>query len=336
MNEVQRDIKRDYVVKKRKAEQQAEEMKDKIYSSIPVLKVIDAQINEKSIELSKQIILSDKSERNEIVNRLKKEIDELREQKHDFMSKGGYSISDITPKYECMECKDTGYVLLDNGTEKICKCLEQNIINKMYKQENLKVEDENFDMFDIGFYSSKSNKAKYGTELSPKDNILYIKDAAMKFIEEFDYPTTKNLAFVGFVGTGKTFLINCIARELINKGKTVVYQTAPLLMDMVMEYKFKQKDDYKYRDQYNKIFNADLLVIDDLGTENLSDARSTELFNILNTRLIKEKKIIISTNLQIDKLFKVYEERIASRIIGNFTVLNFIGDDIRLIKKQLR
>lgn len=131
---------------------------------------------------------------------------------------------------------------------------------------------------------------------------------------------------------GKTFMSNCIASELLKRGKTVLYQTAPVLLENVINYKMsKQKENLV--GFYNSILESDLLIIDDLGTESLNSMKLSELFTILNTRLLnlnnKNTKTIISTNLNIKEIFNFYEERIGSRIAGYYDIYYFFGDDIR-------
>lgn len=125
---------------------------------------------------------------------------------------------------------------------------------------------------------------------------------------------------------------NCIAQELLKKGKTVLYQTAPVLLESVIDYKLgKQKNPND--NIYRSVLEADLLIIDDLGTESLNSMKLSELFTILNTRILnldnKVTKTIISTNLNIKDIFNNYEERIGSRIAGYYDIYYFFGDDIR-------
>ena len=125
---------------------------------------------------------------------------------------------------------------------------------------------------------------------------------------------------------------NCIAAELIKNGKTVIYQTAPVLLETVIDYKMnKQKN--SNNTSYQSIFDCDLLIIDDLGTESLNSMKLSELFTILNTRILnlnnKITKTIISTNLNINEIFNNYEERIGSRIAGYYDIYYFFGDDLR-------
>ena len=128
---------------------------------------------------------------------------------------------------------------------------------------------------------------------------------------------------------------NCIADNLLKKGKTVIYQTAPVLLENIIDYKMN-KQKFINSNFYDSILEADLLIIDDLGTENLNSMKLSELFIILNTRLLnsnnKITKTIISTNLSINDIFKFYEERIGSRIVGNYDIYYFFGEDLRFKK----
>ena len=128
---------------------------------------------------------------------------------------------------------------------------------------------------------------------------------------------------------------NCIAGELLKKGKTVLYQTAPVLLESVINFKMsKQKD--TSNNIYKSVLEADLLIIDDLGTESLNSMKLSELFTILNTRILnlnnKITKTIISTNLNINDIFKNYEERIGSRIVGYYDIYYFFGEYLRFKK----
>lgn len=130
---------------------------------------------------------------------------------------------------------------------------------------------------------------------------------------------------------------NCIAQELLSNGKTVLYQTAPILLENIIDYKMsKQKN--LLDNVYQSILNVDLLIIDDLGTESLNSMKLSELFTILNTRILnlnqKVTKTIISTNLNMKDIFNSYEERIGSRIAGYYDIYYFFGDDLRFKNRE--
>lgn len=128
---------------------------------------------------------------------------------------------------------------------------------------------------------------------------------------------------------------NCIAKELLKKGKTVLYQTAPILLESVIDFKMSKQKNYS-DNIYKSILETDLLIIDDLGTESLNSMKLSELFTIINTRILnlnnKVTKTIISTNLNINDIFNNYEERIGSRIAGYYNIYYFFGDDLRFKK----
>ena len=135
-----------------------------------------------------------------------------------------------------------------------------------------------------------------------------------------------NLLFCGETGTGKTFLANCIAKSLLDKEKIVIYQTAFKLLEILEEIRFRDSDN---KEKYNLLFETDLLIIDDLGTEMTNTFTNSELFNIINSRLLSNKKTIISTNLSPMEIMDRYDDRIFSRLFSKFTVLHFFGKDLR-------
>ena len=192
--------------------------------------------------------------------------------------------------------------------------------------------------FNINIFSDSINSEKYRLNISPRNNIINIKSKCIEFVNNFDNPDTKNLLFTGNTGLGKTFMSNCIANELIKKGKNVLYQTAPVLLETVIDNKMNKYKNSKQDNFYKNVLEADLLIIDDLGTECLNSMKLSELFTILNTRLLnlnnKVTKTIISTNLGINNIFRNYEERIGSRIAGFYDIYYFFGDDLRLSTKH--
>ena len=218
----------------------------------------------------------------------------------------------------------------------MCSCFNQELINESFKQSNLsKIKEENFETFDFGYYSTCNDKEKYGIEKSPLENIDGIRKLAYRFSHSLNDPDQKNLLFTGSTGLGKTFLANCVASEAIKQGKSVIYQTAPILLDKMIEYKFRFNKTESDMEDYNKIFEVDLLIVDDLGTESMNSAKFSELFNILNTRILRNKKILISTNLTPQEIKREYEERIFSRFVGDFIICRFVGEDIRILKKKM-
>ena len=333
--DIYRKIKREYDLKRQLKIDEANKKKQDIYKKNPRLEEIENEINMLALDITRNILNSDEITRQVEEENMKDNLAKLQKKYNNELKSLGIDSSEFLPKFDCNICNDTGIVQKD-GIVETCKCFKQALINESYKQSNInKLEEENFETFDIGFYSNKRDKEKYGIEKSPLENIEHIRNIAYIFAEKIEDENQKNLLFVGNTGLGKTFLANAIAKKVLEKGKTVVYQTAPVLMDKVIEYKFSYDKSGNQKEQYNNIFDVDLLIIDDLGTETMSNNKFTELFNIINTRLLNNKKIVISTNLTLNELYKQYDERVMSRLIGNFTICKFIGEDIRLKKKRI-
>lgn len=327
---VLKDLLKEYSLKKQKAENECRNFKKEIFLKIPEVANLQDELANISIRSLKNNMIQDEISREIETQNLEIKINQINDKIAKALKKNGYTLEMFNPKYECDICKDTGYI-----GSKQCYCLKQKVINIAYKQSNvLKLEDENFETFDTCYYSTKIDD-KYGSKKSPLENIEDIRKLSLNFCNNISDKNQKNLLFIGGTGLGKTFLSNCIASEVIKNGYTAIYQTAPILMDTVIEHKLTYGKNDNNKEKYNQIFDADLLIIDDLGTETMNNIKFTELFNIINTRLLNNKKMIISTNLTINKLYDTYDERVASRLIGNFMICKFIGEDIRLKKKKL-
>ena len=328
---IYRKVEGEYSIKRQHAQSDAKIYKKNVYDENPKLSEIEDEINKVSLKSIKARIFSDDLSRQIEQDKLTLQLDRLSKEYDEQLEKLGLTRKDFEPKYECDKCKDTGYI-----GNKICSCFKQALINEAYKQSNIfKIKDENFETFDFGYYSSTNDKQKYGIEKSPLENIDAIRKLAYNFSHNLDDPAQKNLLFTGSTGLGKTFLANCVAAEAIKQGESVIYQTAPILLDKMVDYKFKFNKTEAEREEYEKIFDVDLLILDDLGTEAMNSAKFSELFNILNTRLLKNKKILISTNLTPQEIKREYEERIFSRFVGDFIICRFVGEDIRILKKKL-
>ena len=316
----------EYERKRIQEENDLQYRKNELYNSYPRLQEIDNELSSLAISTAKELI---KKNNKEILNNLNTSIENLKNEKKDLLFSIGKDYSYLTPNYECPLCKDTGYIT-NNYETKMCNCLKQKLFNIEYNKSNFSnLENQNFSTFDSTVYSSIVDKVKFGSDKSPRENIEIIKQISLNFINNFDDLNEKNLLFTGNTGLGKTFLSSCIANEILKKQKTVLYQTAPIMLDSIIDYRFGKNS----TNIYNNILDVDLLIIDDLGTECINNMKFTELFNIINTRLLnqnnKATKTIISTNLSIQNLFNSYDERIVSRLIGNYNICRFYSEDLR-------
>lgn len=322
----------EYEQNRRSAEIDLENRKNRIYKKYPKLYDIDENINKLSIKKTKNALLNN-TDGTEIDNK----ISVLKKEKNDLLKKLNIDTSFFMPNYNCKKCKDTGFINYPDKKSQMCNCLKQKLINISYNKSNLNnLQKENFNNFNLKKFSNKVNMQKYNMNLSPQENMKSIKKAALNFINNFDNPDTKNLLFTGNTGLGKTYMSNCIANELLNRGKTVLYQTSPILLETIIDNKFSKYKTSETNDFYNQVLTSDLLIIDDLGTESLNSVKLSELFTIINSRSLnlnnKITKTIISTNLSIEKIFSIYEERIGSRIAGFYDIYYFFGEDLRLNK----
>lgn len=319
-----RDILLKYQRKRDDNEEKLEKRKQSIYESLPEIKKIDDEIAMSGLRLTKAV-LKDTKAREEIVCECKREMEELVNRKKQILAENGIPENYLEMQYSCPKCKDTGFL----GGGKKCTCLKQAIINEAYKMSNLSrvLEKENFDNFDLSIFSDEIIEGK---NISPKQNILKILSVCDSFVNEFAQDNNSNLFFHGATGLGKTYMCNCIAKALLDQGYSVIYQTAFRILEILENYKFRKDEDSRINDEnYKNLFDCDLLIIDDLGTELNNSFSSGEIFNIVNTRLLAGKKIIISTNLDSTKIVELYSQRTFSRIVGNFRILEFLGHDLR-------
>ena len=322
-------LEREYEYKRTEANKTYLAQKKEVYDNNPRLSELDLEIKKVGITAAKLSLSNNSSEKNLAKNELQNKLTSLKLEKEQILNKLCFKLE---PNYSCSKCKDTGYINDVNGS-KMCTCMKQELINEAYNSSNMyNLKNETFEKLDLNLYADTKNPSLYKSELSPKENINKIISISNDFINNFENPAQKNLLFTGTTGVGKTFLSSCIANEILKKGYTVLYQTAPVLLDNIFEYKYNSKS-ANSKMLYDNFFNVNLLIIDDLGTENLTAAKFAELFTILNSRLITPKtKTIISTNLSLEDLSKNYDSRILSRLIGNFTICRFFGNDIRLKK----
>lgn len=325
MNKLINEILKDYEKIRDQSLKESLLRRKEIYEKIPEIDDIDKKIKDIGIKISQSIFLKpEKSQK--LLYKLKSDLAKLRSEKTNLLVSHGYPETYLDQKYQCNICKDTGFV-----NNKKCRCFKQKLIDKYYKQSSIKdiTKTENFGNFNLDYYSDISQDSKP----SPKKNMKGILDSALNFINNFSNEK-ESLFFYGNSGLGKTFLSNCIAKELLDMGKIVLYRTSPELIEGLRMNKLSTESD-TYSEYMDLLKSSDLLIIDDLGTEPITAFSLQEIFNIINERLLLKKKFIISTNLQLSEIVSTYPERICSRIFGNFKMLYFYGEDIRLKRKIL-
>ena len=300
-----------------------EERRQEIYARLPVVRQLEAEIAERSVACAKKLLEGDKS----VLDRLKEDLKDLREQKSLIIRAAGYPDDYLELHYRCPDCRDTGLI---DGRK--CHCFLQAQMKLLHAQSNLDdvLERENFNALSYEYYDD--------TEILPQlgiTNAAYMRRVVAgcrEFVRDFD-KKHDNLLFTGSTGVGKTFLTNCIARELMDDFHSVIYLTASDLFDVFSRNKFDYDNAEDMKDMYRFILDCDLLIIDDLGTELNNSFTSSQLFYCINERMNMSRSTIISTNLTLARLRDSYTDRVTSRIMSGYRIIPLYGGDIRLLKK---
>ena len=300
-----------------------EERRQEIYARLPVVRQLEAEIAERSVACAKKLLEGDKS----VLDRLKEELKDLREQKSLIIRAAGYPDDYLELHYRCPDCRDTGLI---DGRK--CHCFLQAQMKLLHAQSNLEdvLERENFNALSYEYYDDTEILSQLGIT-----NAAYMRRVVAgcrEFVRDFD-KKHDNLLFTGSTGVGKTFLTNCIARELMDDFHSVIYLTASDLFDVFSRNKFDYDNAEDMKDMYRFILDCDLLIIDDLGTELNNSFTSSQLFYCINERMNMSRSTIISTNLTLARLRDSYTDRVTSRIMSGYRIIPLYGGDIRLLKK---
>lgn len=315
---------REYDERRLRNKYELDKRRQEAYQAIPKLKELEDELISLSAQSGRLALFGN----TEALDELKSNSSKLKEQQKQLILDNGYPEDYLLIQYNCNKCKDTGFI----GNEK-CNCFKQAIADMIYEGSNIKsvLDRENFSAFSFKYYSDDYIDESIG--LSPLSNMQKIVASCKSFIRHFD-KKNENLLFLGNTGVGKTFLANCIAKELLDKGYTVIYLTAFRLFDILEKYKFgrEAENSLAAADQFEYILDCDMLIIDDLGTELSNSFTTSQLYLIINERLLRQKSTLISTNLSLDNLNTNYSERIYSRIISNYCIRRVVGEDIRLHK----
>ena len=294
-----------------------------VYEKAPRLQTLDHTISELSVRQAHKLLDGDSA----ALTVLKNDLHLLFEEKRMLLEQMGLPVDYLEPVYTCPDCRDTGYI----GDRK-CHCFEKAIINFLYTQSNLQkiLEKENFSTLSMEYYSTGHIDPLTGR--TAQEAMKTAVRACKEFVKDFPRGE-KNLLLCGDTGVGKTFLTHCVAKEILDRTFSVIYFTASRLFDIFAKKQF-DKDENAVLD-YERIYECDLLIIDDLGTEFSNAFTTSQLFVCLNERLLRKKSTIISTNLSPDDLNTLYSERVFSRITSAYTILRMTGDDIRIQKKLM-
>lgn len=306
-------------------------------NNIPGYKEISLKIREKGLLLGK---LAFRGRNTDEYKNAQTELESMIAEKEKLTESLGKGFFDDV--YTCGICSDSGFYTDDNGKSMRCRCYKQLLADMLAENFAVSPALGTFESFRTDVYSfdlSDEDDLKDQKAIAPMSCGEYMSavfDKCRAFVDNFESGNSKNLLLWGKSGTGKSFMCNAIAYELIKSGIPVLYVSAPSMLSKVTAVTVNDEQRLEKQEFCDLVRNIDVLIIDDLGTEKQSDAKYQELLEILNERSRKFGKglrTIISTNLSQKNMFRYYDERIASRIYAEFTSLKFIGENIRFKKK---
>ena len=290
---------------------------EEIKSDIPEIDDIQKELSKIGLETSQLFFYKGNSD--EKIAELRSKSKQLIARRAEILRKNGYSEDAMQPQYVCAVCEDRGFI-----SGRMCNCHRQ-LLKDIMKDEIRKlapIDECTFDSFSLDYYSSEPLE----NSIVPRERAQKILDSAHKYAQNFSL-NSKNLLFLGKTGLGKTHLSLAIANVVINKGFYVCYGTSQNICEDLQSELFGRGDTAYYSKQ--QILGCDLLILDDLGTEIDSQYSIATLYNIINSRILSKKPTVISTNCELSELLEKYDQRITSRITGEYTKMTILGNDIR-------
>lgn len=296
-----------------------------VYARVPAIQQLDRRI----AALMGEAVNTALGNPGRTMAELEKDSLDLQAERAERLVEGGWPIDYLDGAWHCPKCRDTGFV-----EGRACACLLA-----LYEQEKakdlsalLKLGEESFGSFDLGLYSDRPDPA---SGISPRQMMEIVFDTCYDYALGFG-PDSQNLLFRGGTGLGKTFLSACIARVVSERGHAVVYDTIVSALGAFETQRFARSDDQaaEAAERVRRLLDSELVILDDLGTEMVTEMTKSALYTLINSRLIAGKKTIISTNLSARDIERRYTPQIASRLEGEYQTLTFAGTDIRRIKKE--
>ena len=293
-----------------------------VYAREPRIRAIDRTLSTTAIAVLKASLESG-GDPSEAIAKLRDQNLSLQRERAGLLRGMGLPEDYLTDKPLCSKCGDTGYC--GSAT---CECVKTRYARLLKEQLStmLPIENQNFDKFRLDVYSTRPD-ARLGR--SPRENMAENLSLCRDYAAHF-HAGAPNLLFYGSTGLGKTFLSTCIADAVSTRGFSVAYDTAISIVAAYESIKFGNGDGEHAAERIARYERADLLIIDDMGTEMGTAFTVSALYNLINTRLMSHRSMIVNTNLLPEMLSKKYSPAVSSRLLGEFMPLHFFGDDIRL------
>ncbi len=294
---------------------------------VPELRSIDAKLRAHMAQLVK-LTISRAPDLKEKIDAIKEENLDLQMRRAELLTEAGFGEHYLDEIVSCPLCRDTG--LYQNG---VCQCLDRLYNRELTKELGtlMRRGDESFEKFDLTLYPTKVDPR---TGVPQRETMQSICEVCRQYAEDFSHHSP-NLRFQGETGLGKTYLSACIARVVASRGFSVCYDTAASALENYELAKFQRdtEEGEAAALRIRRMESCDLMILDDLGTEMAAPMAQSALYTLVNNRLVNGRPTIISTNLTDDELKRRYTPQIASRILGEFLYLPFVGVDIRRMKR---
>ena len=314
---------------KRRREDERELLRRQTYAREPRLAQLDRRLQGTMAELVAASLRKGENA-GDAVRAIRDKNLELQQERAVLLGALGLPEDALDDKPACPKCSDTGWV----GAN-MCACLKALCTEEQIRELSklLDLGEQSFDSFSLDYYSPLPWP---GESLSPRENMEFIFDVCSSYARKFGRFYFRNLFLTGAPGLGKTFLSACIARTVSESGFSVVYDTAVNIFTRFEEQKFARDrlEAGEAKDETRRYLGCDLLILDDLGSELSTPFVQSALYTLINTRLTADKRTVISSNLTMDQVRARYTPQIASRLEGEYRVLPFYGEDIRLLRKQ--
>lgn len=290
-----------------------------VREKIPELARLDEAVREASLATFNAMQQGDK----EAIRKLRNQTRYAAEKRKALLRESGLPLDYLEMHYTCPDCKDTGYI-----HHRKCHCFTEMESRFLYKQSNIReiVERQNFNKFNLNIFDN-SEIVDINNNLTNRAYMRKTRNDLESFCRNFDREHG-NVILMGKPGTGKTFLINCVAKALMDSFHSVLYLTSTDFFESLSKSTFTREEGAD--DMSNAILDCDLLVIDDLGTEMTNSFTASKLFYVLNQRMVYHRSVIISTNLNFKTMRECYSDRVVSRIMADYLIIPLYGNDLRL------
>ena len=314
---------------KRRREDQREQLRQQLYAREPRLAKLDRQLQGTMAQLV-AASLRKGEDAGAAVRAIRDKNLDIQQERAVLLGAMGLPEDALDPKPACPLCNDTGW----RGAQ-MCQCLKELCAQEQIQELSklLDLGEQSFDTFRMDYYST-SFWPEWGT--SPRENMELVYEVCLNYAQKFGRFYFKNLFLSGAPGLGKTFLSACIARTVSENGHSVVYDTAGNVFAQFEARKFLRDSDdgREARDETRRYLGCDLLILDDLGSELTTQFTQSALYELINGRLVGGKRTVISSNLSMEEAAVRYSPQIASRLEGEYHLLHFFGEDIRLLRKK--